>query len=467
LVADHKRRFGIEKCLRDFVGEDPVKCWEGYDESGNELCSLVNLKDEFNDDGSQRRPSRDYCDGLRHSEEEDIVLQKSTMIYSPEALLSSKEIKNIDFDSSVGNNLEINKFNGLVFNDLILRGYEPSSLYQQYSPEERRRLLKSHMKIGREIRMIRNTLEIEKTARRTQFVEVDRAIPCILHANNRTAEKLLEQLILVALHSCLCRKDKNAMVHKIEDCVNHAILAKMKFNDLGQWRLPMEGDKLGDIKLSCMDANKLVDKIGLLVEVCTENLPPEKQDDWSRCCALYALTMEKLKSRKVFTFLDVCDFQNTADDFAELYINLTGWDGMTNYFHFLSAGHFSFYLLRVKNLYKYSQQGWEHINGKAKRTYHNNTQKGGGRNGSSKLLPIVYSSLRELLWRFNYGDALFSKFEDKTLNYGKRKKQIKVPDDAIDFIAQTILNLGNIDDIYGDVLTEIEHDEIDLMIGEV
>jgi hypothetical protein len=163
----------------------------------------------------------------------------------------------------------------------------------------------------------------------------------------------------------------------------------------------------------------------------------------------------------------VCDFQNTADDFAELYINLTGWDGMTNYFHFLSAGHFSFYLLRVKNLYKYSQQGWEHINGKAKRTYHNNTQKGGGRNGSSKLLPIVYSFLRELLWRFNYGDALFSKFEDKTLNYGKRKKQIKVPDDAIDFIAQTILNLGNIDDIYGDVLTEIEHDEIDLMIGEV
>ena len=171
------------------------------------------------------------------------------MIYSPEALLSSKEIKSIDFDTNGVDNLTINKFNGLVFNDLILRGYNASPLYQNYSAEERRCLLKSCLKIGREIRMLRNTLEIEKTARKTQFVEVDCAILCILHANNRTAEKLLEQLILVALLSCPCRKEKNAMVDKIEDCVNHAILAKIQFNDLGQWQLPMEGDKLGDIKL--------------------------------------------------------------------------------------------------------------------------------------------------------------------------------------------------------------------------
>ena len=64
-------------------------------------------------------------------------MKKSTMIYSQEALLSSKEIKNIDFDTNGVDNLTINKFNGLILNDLILRGYNASSLYQNYSAEER------------------------------------------------------------------------------------------------------------------------------------------------------------------------------------------------------------------------------------------------------------------------------------------------------------------------------------------
>ena len=133
----------------------------------------------------------------------------------------------------------------------------------------------------------------------------------------------------------------------------------------------------------------------------------------------------------------------------EEYIHLTGRDGMTNYMHFLHAGHFAFYLLRVKNLYKYSQQGWEHLNGKCKRANKHNTAKGGGKNGSSKLLPIVFSFLRELLWRFGYGDRLFKQYENRRMKYGKRVENEDVDNATIDLLATTILNLGSDEDVFG------------------
>ena len=139
--------------------------------------------------------------------------------------------------------------------------------------------MKSSLKKGRKIRMLRNALEVEKIARRTQFVEIDRAIPCILHANNRTAEKLLQQLLLVGLRSCQSKKDRDELIVKIERTINCDILGKIEFNELGQWRVPMEGDNLGDVKLSCPDANKLVGKVGLIVNVCVVNLQPQMQED--------------------------------------------------------------------------------------------------------------------------------------------------------------------------------------------
>ena len=101
---------------------------------------------------------------------------------------------------------------------------------------------------------------------------------------------------------------------------------------------------------------------------------------------------------------------------------------MTNYFHLLHAGHYSYFLLRYGNMYRYSQQGWENLNGRLKRIFHHNTQKGGGRGGSSKFLPVVYTLAREMLWRFGYLDGLFKHLgHDGELNieYGKVKPMPK------------------------------------------
>ena len=71
----------------------------------------------------------------------------------------------------------------------------------------------------------------------------------------------------------------------------------------------------------------------------------------------------------------VDDFQLQCDNFGDIFFALTGGDGMTNYFHILRSGHFSYFFRKYGNLYLLSQQGWENVNGTYKRTFHNNTQR--------------------------------------------------------------------------------------------
>ena len=50
---------------------------------------------------------------------------------------------------------------------------------------------------------------------------------------------------------------------------------------------------------------------------------------------------------------------------------------MTNYIHMLGAGHVTYYLLKKRNLYRYSNQAWERLNKRMKRCYLTKTQRGG------------------------------------------------------------------------------------------
>jgi hypothetical protein len=97
--------------------------------------------------------------------------------------------------------------------------------------------------------------------------------------------------------------------------------------------------------------------------------------------------------------------------------------GMTNYFHMIHAGHFAFFLERHRNLYRLSQQGWENVNSMSKRGFHHNTQRGGSRKVSSKLLPVFYRHHRRGMWLIGHLEGLFKSlgFNDNVkFEYGKR-----------------------------------------------
>jgi len=70
----------------------------------------------------------------------------------------------------------------------------------------------------------------------------------------------------------------------------------------------------------------------------------------------------------------------------------------------LSSGHIKYYMTTHRNLYKFSQQGWESLNAKVKLTFFNHTQRGGnfGKEGEeserSYLRAIYMAFQRKVMW---------------------------------------------------------------------
>ena len=64
----------------------------------------------------------------------------------------------------------------------------------------------------------------------------------------------------------------------------------------------------------------------------------------------------------------------------------------------LASGHIGEYLIKLRNLYKHSQQGWESFNSLLKLFFFRRTSKGGGCGVCSKLKPIARWLQRRLLF---------------------------------------------------------------------
>ena len=135
-----------------------------------------------------------------------------------------------------------------------------------------------------------------------------------------------------------------------------------------------------------------------LVVTCTADYSPEYTNEWILACERFVNIISMLESKEEFSQAAIDKFQLAADEFCDLYCGLTGRDGMTNYFHILRCGHISYFLEKYKNFYLLSQQEWENVYSRFKRTFQNNTHKGGGRGDSSKLASVMYTMVRDMLW---------------------------------------------------------------------
>ena len=76
------------------------------------------------------------------------------------------------------------------------------------------------------------------------------------------------------------------------------------------------------------------------------------------------------------------------------------------------------------DLFLYLLQGLENVNSVLKRSFHWSSSEGGGRRGSSKLVPIMHWLICAMMWRCRYLDGLFahSGFDDRMLiKYGEKE----------------------------------------------
>ena len=98
-----------------------------------------------------------------------------------------------------------------------------------------------------------------------------------------------------------------------------------------------------------------------------------------------------------------------------LWVQLMDGQHITNYIHLLGAGHITYYLTLYRNLYKFSQQGWEAMNQKLKHFYFNNTNHGGhagNKNGNmisgEHCRPLMRLCQRFTMWQLGIGDQFFT-----------------------------------------------------------
>ena len=118
---------------------------------------------------------------------------------------------------------------------------------------------------------------------------------------------------------------------------------------------------------------------------------------------------ELLQTRVIMDEGKLDEFQRVADTFYILWIELNGREGVTNYIHSIGTGHILFFLRKYGNLYKYSQQGWEHHNKRILGIYHRHTQQGGnGQNcGEKSYSPFVQAQSTMLDVENSSGHSFF------------------------------------------------------------
>jgi len=179
-----------------------------------------------------------------------------------------------------------------------------------------------------------------------------------------------------------------------------------------QWRIDFDGKTktICDVSMTNSRARKLVAGLSTIVDHYI--MDELRADLWKSALVQYEEAVAGLRSRKDFTDDEITLWQQGVDFFYTIWVDLHGMDGLTNYIHMLGAGHVAYYLRLYRNLYRYSQQGWEAMNDKIKTFYFCCTQRGGhinGPNGEQLHLDALGKYFqRSVLWSFGKGDAYFT-----------------------------------------------------------
>ena len=235
------------------------------------------------------------------------------------------------------------------------------------------------------------------------FILIDQAIPCVLHCENRSDEKMLKMIIIEGYNDRDTQVAKDRFLSELVVVVNNQIIGSN--NRPACWRIitaiDKEGKKvIGDQSMPNTIARKLLDSFDAIAGVCIED--ETRRLRWEHVAMLWSTVIEKARQREDFSDDDINDFTKKSDAFFAEWVDMHGRDGMSNYFHQIGSGHFTYYLRKYRNLFRYSQQGWESLNATIKALFFKWTQRGGhgGKNSeaTSKIKPIARWVQRRLLW---------------------------------------------------------------------
>ena len=463
LVDNGRLRLGDSNlALKDSLPTGEVDCFYHYNDAGEQETIKVNLRNTISATGVLSHHPRDYCAHLEHTEESATVLDNPLRVqYLPQEIEKENNPCNIDFDPGKNSVEETRNFNINVLNDLTRRGHTYEALATKTGPE-RVAMLRPYLLEYEELRRLRDAVDIELIALEKKVADPEDVVTCEVHGEKRRSEKYLHELFIRGAY--LPPPGGVAkLVQLVEAEVNDNILGRRTEHsrEIGRWKFPLKDGLVSDVKLSNPEARKFIKGLESLVDICLAQHADEYVSTWREMSRKYQSATKLLLSHKEGGWEEACEFQDEADNFMDIYNKVTGRRGMTNYFHYWRDGHLAWMIIERGSVYRFSQQGWEAMNGRLKRTFNHSTQKGGS-NSKGKLLSMVLTFVRSSLWAAGYLDEYFDGIQPlpelgRTVKYGEIPKNHyddKVSDGVVSAFAETILSFGDDTDIHGEFTEE-------------
>jgi hypothetical protein len=318
------------------------------------------------------------------------------------------DYRHIEFnatDASIGDKV---KFKNLLMEELQLRGVVVA---RNCHMEELRSQLSEYLMIEMRYKLLKEVLE--KASIEEAMIKLEKALPCLLHLENRISDHILTLLLRVSLN--ILEGDKGAsenFIKAIEDLVNESYFGHPGCRS--NWKFPINDDgSMGEVKFANWRARRVIEHFDQLVDVCVTD--EDEQVKWKSAGGIYRRTIQALQQKTNFTDANIDAFQDMADDFFKQWTDLVGYDGITNYVHMLGAGHIRYYLTKWRNLNRFQNQGWESYNQHVAAFWNHRTQKGGNKVDRSKIKPIARWLLRLMMWKTGEGDKFFQNLETNNL----------------------------------------------------
>ncbi len=312
---------------------------------------------------------------------------------------------------------EKDDFLELLMDELILRGINPVGDLEAMRQRVKNELVMEH-KLRQHLKKLEHCSKLEQC-----LILLLHKIPCILHCENRVGLKLLSMVLREGFDNAKKGllfghiRSEAERIKKYVEAIEKIFNTKILGDDDGpaQWCLPYDNENK-TAGIICLDNNrirKVMAEYEALVDLSIHD--QDRSVKYKASIHHYRIAISILREKREFTDDKIKEFQRHIDKWFRLWNKLWSYEGCTNYTHMLSSGHMFEFMYKWRNLYRFSQQGWEKFNHIFSTYYFRRTNHGGKRHADavkSKLVPIGKWLQRRLLWLTGMGDNIIHDIND-------------------------------------------------------
>jgi hypothetical protein len=300
---------------------------------------------------------------------EEKVASTTEMTCDPSVVNKGSDIQYIDFVLSSAEQTLKATFIAQVNKEFSLRGWLNKHADGSFmTVKQKVGKLKASLMDGRSIKVLRDSIKRIEEKEAGFLFGLHKAVPCVLHLENRINEKLVVMTLLEGLKHRTNGVQSKAYFQDVADIFNNGMLSEQN----GNWSVPQDSGELKVLSFSNVTVRRLISNIDQIFALVFKfhNNEGVRKHLFNDCLKnMFPPIMMALRKRSSFSDNEITQLQQNIDQWYHAWMTLTGIEGMTNYIRLLGAGHITYYLKKYRNLYRYSNQSWEILNKRVKRFY--------------------------------------------------------------------------------------------------